>query len=111
MSLYTGVFVVLLLLIIGLITQKYMLFVFLVFMFMVLDMVLGGENHWQIHVMSNFFMLLLIIKDTLRNKDNSLILKYNPLYERNKLNPKVRFVLLVIILISFFIHFFSKFLR
>lgn len=111
MSLYTGIFIVLLLLFIGLRTQKYMLFLFFEFLFMVFDMALSRENHWQIHVMVNFFMLLLIIKDTLKNKDNSIILKYNPLYERNKLNPIVRIILLVIMLVSFFIHFLSGFLR
>ncbi len=44
------------------------------------------------------------MKDTLKNKDEALALKYNPLYEKNQLNPRVRLCVLIVFGVAFVIR-------
>ena len=86
------------------ITRRYMICAGMVFLLMVIDIWLHSMTNALMLCAGIFLLCWMIIKDTLKNKADSVVLKYNPLYAENKLNPKIRIAILIIFIVAFLIR-------
>ena len=86
------------------ITQRYMICASMVFLLMLIDIWFHSLNNSLLLCAGILLLLWMIMKDTLKNKDESIVLKYNPLYDKNRLNPKIRLLILVLFSIAFLIR-------
>lgn len=78
---------------------------------MVLDVFRNGMDNYLVLFAGIFLLLWMIINDTLKYKDDSLIIKYNPLRADSRLDPRVRFIILVLFFLAFLIRCLAYFLR
>ena len=84
----------------ALLTSSYLTGLILVFALMVLEIVEHGMTHSMFLVMCELTFVLLVIKETKRRKDDSPLLKYNPLYKKNVLPKKIQFIICTIFLLA-----------
>ena len=68
-----------------------------------------GVAHSYACFIGMLIMTVLVIVDGRENKENSILQKYNPFNENVKLNPVIRFVILLVFLLAFAIRLFSFF--
>ena len=70
---------------------------------------LEGLVHSYAGLIGMVIMAMLVVADGRENKENSILQKYNPFNEKAKLNPVIRFVILLVFLLAFAIRLFSFF--
>lgn len=86
------------------ITQRYMICAGMVFVLMIIDIWFHSLDNSLLLCVGILLLCWMIMKDTLKNKDEALALKYNPLYEKNQLNPRVRLCVLIVFGVAFVIR-------
>ena len=91
-------------------TKKYMLCAGLTFVFMVLDVFRNGMDNYLILFAGSLLLLWMIVKDTLKYKEDSLIIRYNPFNEKSCIAPRVRLLILILFFVAFTIRLFAYFL-
>ena len=84
----------------ALITSRYLTGLILVFVLSILEIVEHGMTHSMFLVMCELTFVLLVIKETKKRKDDSPLLKYNPLYKKNVLPKKIQFIIGTIFLLA-----------
>ena len=73
-------------------TSSYLAGLILVFALSILEIVEYGMTHFMFLLMCELTLALFIIRETKLRKDNSPLLKYNPLYKNNVLPRKVQHI-------------------
>ena len=84
----------------ALITSSYLAGIILVFALSILEIVEYGMTHFMFLLMCELTLVLFIIRETKLRKDNSPLLKYNPLYKKNVLPRKVQLIVCVVFLLA-----------
>ena len=84
----------------ALITSSYLAGIILVFALSILEIVEYGMTHFMFLLMCKLTLVLFIIRETKLRKDNSPLLKYNPLYKKNVLPRKVQLIVCVVFLLA-----------
>lgn len=84
----------------ALITSSYLAGIILVFALSILEIVEYGMTHFMFLLMCELTLVLFIIRETKLRKDNSPLLKYNPLYKKNVLPRKVQFIVCGVFLLA-----------
>ena len=82
-------------------TSSYLAGLILVFALSIMEIVEYGMTHFMFLLMCELTLAMFIIRETKRRKDNSPLLKYNPLYKNNVLPRKVQFIVCGFFLIAF----------
>ena len=89
-------------------TRKFMIGLLFIIGLVVFEMISAGGvrsgNCWFL-VVSIFGMLLMVKEDTTLKGDESLLLRYNPYYMKNKLPPWLRGLVLGVFLIAYMVRF------
>lgn len=83
------------------ITHRYMICAGMLFLLMVVDVWFHSLNNSLLLCACILLLCWMIIKGTLKYKDEFAILKYNPLYENNRLSPRVRLCILIVFMLAF----------
>lgn len=84
----------------ALITSSYLAGIILVFALSILEIVEYGMTHFMFLLMCELTLVLFIIRETKLRKDNSPLLKYNPLYKKNVLPRKVQLIVCGVFLLA-----------
>ena len=84
----------------ALITSSYLAGIILVFALSILEIVEYGMTHFMFLLMCELTLVLFIIRETKLRKDNSPLLKYNPLYKKNMLPRKVQLIVCGVFLLA-----------
>lgn len=84
----------------ALMTSSYLAGLILVFALSILEIVEYGMTHFMFLLMCELTLALFIIRETKLRKDNSPLLKYNPLYKNNVLPRKVQFIVCGVFLLA-----------
>ena len=88
-------------------TQRYMICAGMVFLLMAIDVWLNSLNN-SLQLCAGILLLFwMVMKDTLKFKEESVVLKYNPLHDKSKLNRHVRALLLIVFGTAFAIRLIS----
>lgn len=82
-------------------TQRYMNGLVLVFGLLIADVFRFGMSNSLMLCGGMLLMLWMIIKDTQARKEESIVLKHNPLHEGNAISKRLRLVVLAVILMAF----------
>ena len=85
-------------------TSSYLAGLILVFALSILEIVEYGMTHFMFLLMCELTFVLFIIKETKHKKDNSPLLKYNPLYKWNVLPRKVQLIVCCVFLLAFMVR-------
>ena len=85
----------------ALMTSSYLAGLILVFALSILEIVEYGMTHFMFLLMCELTLALFIIRETKLRKDNSPLLKYNPLYKNNVLPRKVQHIVCGVFLLAF----------
>lgn len=85
----------------ALMTSSYLAGLILVFALSILEIVEYGMTHFMFLLMCELTLALFIIRETKLRKDNSPLLKYNPLYKNNVLPRKVQLIVCGVFLLAF----------
>ena len=93
----------------ALMTSSYLAGLILVFALSILEIVEYGMTHFMFLLMCELTFALFIIRETKLKKDNSPLLKYNPMYKNNVLPKKVQLVFCGVFLIAFAVRFVAFF--
>lgn len=88
----------------ALMTSSYLAGLILVFALSILEIVEYGMTHFMFLLMCELTLALFIIRETKLRKDNSPLLKYNPLYKNNVLPRKVQLIVCGILLLAFVVR-------
>ena len=88
----------------ALMTSSYLAGLILVFALSILEIVEFGMTHFMFLLMCELTLALFIIRETKLRKDNSPLLKYNPLCKNNVLPRKVQLIVCGIFLIAFVVR-------
>ena len=84
----------------ALMTSSYLAGLILVFALSILEIVEYGMTHFMFLLMCELTLALFIIRETKLRKDNSPLLKYNPLYKNNVLPRKVQLIVCGVFLLA-----------
>ena len=84
----------------ALMTSSYLAGIILVFALSILEIVEYGVTHFMFLLMCELTLVLFIIRETKLRKDNSPLLKYNPLYKKNVLPRKVQLIVCGVFLLA-----------
>ena len=85
-------------------TSSYLAGLILVFALSILEIVEYGMTHSMFLLMCELTLTLFIIRETKLRKDNSPLLKYNPLYKNNVLPRKVQLIVCGVFLFAFVVR-------
>lgn len=85
-------------------TSSYLTGLILVFALSILEIVEYGMTHFMFLLMCELTLALFIIRETKLRKDNSPLLKYNPLYKNNVLPRKVQHIVCGVFLLAFVVR-------
>lgn len=88
----------------ALMTSSYLAGLILVFALSILEIVEYGMTHFMFLLMCELTLALFIIRETKLRKDNSPLLKYNPLYKNNVLPRKVQHIVCGVFLLAFVVR-------
>ena len=88
----------------ALMTSSYLAGLILVFALSFLEIVEYGMRHSMFLLMCELTLTLFIIRETKLRKDNSPLLKYNPLYKNNVLPRKVQLIVCGVFLLAFVVR-------
>jgi hypothetical protein len=88
----------------ALMTSSYLAGLILVFALSILEIVEYGMTHFMFLLMCELTLALFIIRETKLRKDNSPLLKYNPLYKNNVLPRKVQLIVCGVFLLAFVVR-------
>ena len=88
----------------ALMTSSYLAGLILVFALSILEIVEYGMTHFMFLLMCELTLALFIIRETKLRKDNSPLLKYNPLYKNNVLSRKVQHIVCGVFLLAFVVR-------
>lgn len=88
----------------ALMTSSYLAGLILVFALSILEIVEYGMTHFMFLLMCELTLALFIIRETKLRKDNSPLLKYNPLYKNNVLPRKVQHIACGVFLLAFVVR-------
>ena len=88
----------------ALMTSSYLAGLILVFALSILEVVEYGMTHFMFLLMCELTLALFIIRETKLRKDNSPLLKYNPLYKNNVLPRKVQLIVCGVFLLAFVVR-------
>ena len=88
----------------ALMTSSYLAGLILVFALSILEIVEYGMTHFMFLLMCELTLTLFIIRETQLRKDNSPLLKYNPLYKNNTLPRSIQLVICGVFLIAFVVR-------
>lgn len=88
----------------ALMTSSYLAGLILVFALSILEIVEYGMTHFMFLLMCELTLALFIIRETKLRKDNSPLLKYNPMYKNNVLPRKVQLIVCGVFLIAFVVR-------
>lgn len=88
----------------ALMTSSYLAGLILVFALSILEIVEYGMTHFMFLLMCELTLALFIIRETKLRKDNSPLLKYNPLYKNNVLPRKVQLIVCGVFLFAFVVR-------
>ena len=91
-----------------LMTSSYLAGLILVFALSILEIVEYGMSHFMFLLMCELILALFIIRETKLRKDNSPLLKYNPLYKNNVLPRKVQLIVCGVFLPAFVVRLVSQ---
>ena len=84
----------------ALMTSSYLAGLILVFALSIVEIVEYGMTHFMFLLMCELTLVLFIIRETKLKKDNSPLLRYNPLYEKNVLPRKVQLIVCGVFLLA-----------
>lgn len=88
----------------ALMTSSYLAGLILVFALSILEIVEYGMTHFMFLLMCELTLALFIIREAKLRKDNSPLLKYNPLYKNNVLPRKVQHIVCGVFLLAFVVR-------
>ena len=88
----------------ALMTSSYLAGLILIFALSILEIVEYGMTHFMFLLMCELTLALFIIRETKLRKDNSPLLKYNPLYKNNVLPRKVQHIVCGVFLLAFVVR-------
>ena len=91
------------------VTSRYLMGLFFLLVIMLSEIPAHGIEHSCFLVLCEITLAIFVVKETSQKKGSSPLLAYNPFYEKNKLNSKVRFGILFVFSLAFAIRLFSFF--
>lgn len=84
----------------ALLTSSYLVGLILVFALSIWEIIEYGMTHSMFLLMCELTFALFVVKETKLRKDDSPLLKYNPLYKKNALPRKVQLIICSVLLLA-----------